>query len=419
MSLTLSIFILIICVLLSAFFSSSETAFISVQKLRLKHLESKGTNSAKRVNKILQNPSRLLSTVLLGNNLTNTAASVVGTIIVISLLGGQESGKTVLIATLAVTVLLLIFGEITPKTLATRHGERMAMFYSRPIEFISWLFYPIATGLAWIGTGLASMLGGPPPNKSLISEEEIQSIISLGREEGVVEETEADMLTKVFEFGDRQVRETMIPRAEIIWIEKGTNLSDFLKTYIEHSHSYYPVYEKSIDNVIGVLASKDVFIAQAKGLIDQKSIITRLAKPGYFVPESKYVGELFREMQTKGKQTAIVVDEFGGTDGMVNMKQLAEEVVGRLGDKLAIHAKGFEKIDENTIVIDGKMRIDQANHELNLSIPEGQYETVAGFILSLLGHIPDEGEQITYNEMKLTISKTRGNKIGKIILSRS
>ena len=259
MSLTISLILLFICLLLSAFFSSSETAFISMHKLRVRHLVSSGVGNAERVRKITEKPSKLLATVLLGNNLFNTAAAALGTIITVNLLGGVQSGQAVIIATVAVTMLLLIFGEITPKTLATRHSERMALAYARPIEIISWIFHPAVVALSWIGRSLAQLLGGTPPPKSLVSEEEIYTIISVGLEEGVVEETEADMLNKVFEFGDRHVREAMTPRADIVWVEKNTSLSDFLSLYIEHPHTYFPVYDDSIDNVTGILSTKDVF----------------------------------------------------------------------------------------------------------------------------------------------------------------
>lgn len=416
MTLTLSLILFFICLLLSAFFSSSETAFISLQKLRVRHLVSTGVGGAKRVSRIIEKPGKLLATVLLGNNFFNTAAAALGTVIAVSLLG--RNAQAVVVATVTVTLLLLIFGEITPKTLATRHGERMALAYVRPIEIISWLFYPAVVVLGWVGAGLARIVGGAPPPRSLVSEEEIRTIISVGREEGVVEEAEADMLSKVFEFGDRHVRETMIPRADIVWVEKGTNLADFFSLYAQYPYSHFPVYEDSIDNVIGVLSIKDVFLAQAKGLIDQGSAVTDLAGPGYFVPESKHIGELFSEMQAEGKQTAIVVDEFGGTAGLVTLQRLAEEIMGRFGDELARGARGFEVIDENTFQIDGGMHIDQANKELGLALPEGHYETVAGFILSLLGHIPKEGDQLKYDGLRLVITEMRGIKIGKILITR-
>ncbi|MCK5428981.1 MAG: HlyC/CorC family transporter, partial [Anaerolineales bacterium] len=297
--------------------------------------------------------------------------------------------------------------------------ERMAFAYAIPIEIISWILYPFAIVFNFIGGGIARLVGGESKDKALVSEAEIRTIINVGQEEGVVEKSEADMMSKVFEFGDRHVRETMVPRPDIVWVEKDASLADFLAIYIEHPHSNFPVYQDSIDNVIGMLEARDIFLAQARGEITPDSKITDLANMGYFVPESKHIGQLFSEMQTEGKQIAVVVDEFGGTDGLVTMKQLAEEVVGHFGDELARRHKTYETIGEHTFLLDAGMRLDQVNEELGLSLPEGNYETVAGFVLSLLGHIPDEGEQTEYGELKLTITKMKGPKIDKVLITKA
>jgi putative hemolysin len=419
MSLTIGIILLFICLVFSAFFSSSETAFTSLQKLRLKHLASEGESRAERVTRIMQRPAKLLTTILLGNNLFNTAAASLGTIVTIKALNTtSENGWAVVIATASITLLLLIFGEIAPKILATRHGERMAFAYAIPIEIISWILYPFAIVFNFIGGGIARLIGGKPKYKALVSEGEIRTIINVGQEEGVVEKAEADMMSKVFEFGDSHVREAMVPRPDIVWIEKDTTLTGFLALYAEHPHSNFPVFDNSIDNVSGILSTKDIFLAHAKGKLKPESKISELVKPGHFVPESKHIGKLFGEMQAQGKEIAIVVDEFGGTDGLVTMKQLAEEVVGHFGDELARRHKTYETIDEYTFLLDGGMRLDQANEELSLSLPEGSYETVAGFVLSLLGHIPDEGEQTGYENLKLSITKMKGTKIDKVLISK-
>ncbi|MFC1905966.1 hemolysin family protein [Chloroflexota bacterium] len=409
--------LLLVCLVFSAFFSSSETAFISLQKLRLKHLARQGESRAERVTRIMAKPTKLLTTILLGNNLFNTAAASLGTIIFINILGGQ-SGQAVILSTLTVTLLLLILSEIAPKILATSHGERLAFVYAIPIEVISWILYPFVIVLNFLGGGIARIIGGKPKKRALLSEAEIRTIINVGQEEGIVEKTEAYMMSKVFEFGDSRVREAMVPRPDIVWAEKNATLTDFLELYVKHSHSNYPVYDDSIDNIIGILRAKDIFLAQAKGELTPQSPISSLAKPGYFVPESKHIGEMFSDMQRESIEIAIVVDEFGGTDGLVTMKQLAEEVVGHFGDELARRHKTYESIDENSVLIDGGMRLDEANEGLGLSLPEGSYETLAGFVLSLLGHIPDEGEQTKYEELTLTITKMKGTKIDKVLITK-
>jgi len=376
MSITIGIALLFLCLLFSAFFSSSETAFTSLQKLRLKHLANKGESRAERVTRIMQRPTKVLTTILLGNNLFNTAAASLRTMITIKALDTTaQDGWAVVIATVSVTM--------------------------------------------FIGGGIARLIGGKPKDMALVSEGEIRTIINVGQEEGIVEKTEAYMMSKVFEFGDSHVREAMVPRPDIVWIEKGTTLAGFLDLYAEHPHSNFPVFDNSIDNVSGILSTKDVFLAHAKGELTPESEIATLIKQGHFVPESKHIGKLFGEMQAQGKEIAIVVDEFGGTDGLVTMKQLAEEVVGHFGDELARRHKTYETIGEHTFLLDAGMRLDQANEELGLSLPEGNYETVAGFVLSLLGHIPDEGEQTEYGELKLTITKMKGTKIDKVLITKA
>ena len=413
---TLYLILFFLCLLLSAFFSSAEVAFISLQKIRLRHLIHTGVAGAEQVARMTERPERLLTTILLGNNLVNTAAAALGTVIAIALLG--SGGSSVLIATIAVTFMLLVFSEIAPKTIATRIGERLAFLYLRPMQALTWILLPITAVLGRIASGLARIIGGQPVPRGLVSEGEIRTMISVGREEGAVEEAEADMAERVFRFGDREVREVMTPRPDIIWVEKGIKLDEFLTIYAQAPHSRFPVYDETVDNIAGILWIKDILLAQAEGSMDKESSVTELARPTHFVPESKPIGELFAEMQATRNQTAIIVDEYGGTAGLVTMEQLAEEIVGSLGDELTRGEKKFEAIDINTFQIDGGMRLEEANEELDLGLPEGDYETVAGFVLSLLGHIPKEGEQLKYRGLTLTITEMKGVKVEKLLVTK-
>jgi len=243
-------------------------------------------------------------------------------------------------------------------------------------------------------------------------------MISVGHKEGTVEEDEAEMLHKVFDFGNRPVREAIVPRTEVVWIEKGTRLIDFLGIYAQSPLSRFPVYEDNTDNVIGTLSVKDVLMALAKGAINNESAIDDLIRPAYFAPESKRISELFTEMRDKNYRMAVVVDEYGGTAGIVSLSRLVEEIVGPVGDELAEAEKEYEAIDEYTFQIDGGMRIEEANEEMELELPEGEYETVAGFILDLLGHIPKSGQRLKYKDLKLVVTEMRGLKIEKILLTK-
>jgi putative hemolysin len=412
---TLYLVFLLVCLLLSAFFSSSETAFTSLQRIRIEHLVNTKVTGARRVAKMIERPEKLLSTILLGNNFVNIAATALATFLAIRMWGEQWG---IIIATIGLTIILLVFCETTPKTIATQHAERLSLIFARPIQVISWLFTPFVVVLSWIASGFSKIAGGAPVPKSLVSEEEIRTMISVGHKEGTVEEDEAEMLHKVFDFGNRPVREAMVPRPEVICIEQGSKLADFLSLYAESPLSRFPVYQENMDNVVGILSIKDVLMAQAKGTIDNQSVIDDLIRPTYFTPETKRISELFAEMQNKNYRMAVVVDEYGGTAGIVSLSRLVEEIVGPVGDEFAEAEKEYETINEYTFQIDGGMRIEEANQELGLNLPEGEYETVAGFVLDLLGHIPKPGKKLRYKGLKLVITEMRGVKIEKILLTK-
>ena len=411
---TLYLVLIILCLLLSAFFSGAETAFTSLQRIKIEHMVDSKVRGANRVARMLRKPEKLLSTILLGNNLVNTAAAALGTILAVSLWG--ERG--IIYATIIITALLLVFSETTPKTIAFQHAERLSLAFARPIGMVSWLLTPFIAALIWIAARFTKMVGGTPPPSSLASPEEIRTMISVGHKEGTMEEAEAEMLHKVFDFGDRPVREVMIPRPEVVALEQGSKIADFLALYAQSPLSRFPVYQENMDNVVGILSVKDILMALAKGSINNDSLIDDLMRPAYFTPETKRINELFAEMQEKNFRMSVVVDEYGGTAGIVSLSGLVEEIVGEVGDELAAVEKDYEIIDEYTFQVDGGMRIEEANEEMELELPEGDYETVAGFVLNLLGHIPETGEQLRYKGLKLRITEMRGMKLEKILLTK-
>jgi len=410
---TLYLALFIVCLLLSAFFSSSETAFTALQRVRVEHMVSTGVPGAKRIARMMRHPEKLLSTILTGNNLVNTAAAALGTVLAVSV--WEEWG--ILIATIGVSIILLIFCESTPKIIAVHNAERLSLKLAKPVEAASRLFAPAVAALSAIASRFSKLAVGEPVARSLVSAEEIRTMISVGHKEGTVEEAEAEMLHKVFDFGDRPVREVTVPRTEVIWIEKGTKLTDFFNVYAESPLSRFPVFEESLDNVIGILSVKDVLMGLAKGTITSDSVIDDLIRPAYFAPETKRIGELFTEMQEQNYRMAVAVDEYGGTAGIVSLSRLVEEIIGPVGDELAEADRDYEAINEYTFHVDGSMRIEEANEEMGLALPEGEdYETVAGFILSLLGHIPKQGKQLRYKGLKMVITKMRGLKIEEVLI---
>jgi putative hemolysin len=405
--------LLFICICASAFFSSAETAFISLSKTRIQYLVENGVHGATHIQKIMKRPEKLLATVLLGNNLVNVTAASLGTAIALKIWHGDVG---ILISTVLVTIVLLIFGEVTPKTFALVHAERLALIYVYPMQFIDMVVSPLAIGLSWLGTVVAGRRGGVKP--LIVSVEEIRSMISVGQEEGSVDEAQAEMLHNVFEFGHRSVSDVMTPRPEVISVEEGTKFADFLSVYADFPHTRFPVYRDSLDHVVGIISVKDVLMAEARGAMDKNSIIDELVRPVYFVPETKRVVKLLAEMQERGNHMVVVVDEFGVTSGIVTGEQLVSEIVGEMGDDLKQADKDFEVIDDKTIQVDGGMRIEEANQELELGLPAGDYDTVAGFFLSLLGHIPKEGERIKYGNLKMTVTHMRELRIEKIMVTK-
>jgi len=363
---------------------------------------------------MVSRPERLLSTVLLGNTFVNAAAAALATALCIGIWPDQG----VLIATAGLTVVLLVFCETTPKTIAALHSERLSLTYARPLEVVAWLLAPFVLVLSRMATWFSGVVGARPAPGSLVTDDEIRTMISVGQQQGEMEHAEAALLDRVFEFGDRPVREVMVPRPEVVAIEQGSRVGDFLALYAEHPLSRFPVYRENMDNVIGILAIKDVLMAQATGTINRQSVIDDLVRPAHFTPETNRISELFSEMRDRNYRMAVVVDEYGGTAGIVSLTRLVEEIVGPVGDELAAVEKDYEVINAYTFQVDGGMRIEEANEELGLDLPEGEYETVAGFILYLLGRIPRANEQLRYRDLKIVITEMRGKKIERILLTR-
>jgi putative hemolysin len=411
----LYIVLFFVCLAAAGFFCSAETAFIGIQKLRLQHLIHHNHPKAKIIARIIAHPEKFLATVLLGINFFETAVATLGTLIAV-LLWGDNLG--VAIATIVITVVTLVFAEFIPKSLATRYGEKLALAYARPLEVISVILYPFVYLLNLLGIRFTRTAKKEMEHRPTLSEEEFHTAIHVGTVEGVVEQEEAEMLHKVFEFTDRPVRETMTPRTEIAFVEKGTTLEEFLEIYKDSYHSRFPVYEDTTDSIIGILFIKDVLKAQAENTLKSDSIIDELVRPAYFVPESKPMGTILAEMKKNGNRIALVVDEFGGIAGIITMDQLLEEIVGEIGDELDEKDEDIVTIDANTFEIDGALRVDEANEELKLAIPEGEYDTVAGFVMSHLGRIPKQGEHLKYKNLKLVVTEMAGMKIERLLVTR-
>jgi putative hemolysin len=409
------IILFVICIAGSAFFSMAEIVLFSLQKVKLEHMLETGRHGATTVAALIKQPERLLSTILLGNNFFNIAAASLGTLIAANF---WEENVAAAISTIVVTIVILVFGEAIPKTSGARNAETLSLIVAKPVLIISKLLGPAVFILSGITRIFGKVTGGAVTHGSLVSEEEIRTMINVGSREGTFEKEEAELLHNVFDFGDRPAVEVMIPRTEVVWIEKGTTLKEFLKIYTEQPMNRYPVFEETWDNVAGVISAQDVLLVLAKGNCNLSQTIDELIRPTYFVPESKPVNELLPEMRDNQVHMSIVVDEYGGTSGIITITNLVEEIVGDLRDELTIAAQDYQKINDYTYKIDAGLRIDEANEIMGLDISEGDYETVAGFVLQEMGKIPKKGEYFKYKDLKFVILKMNNFKIEEILVTR-
>lgn len=407
--------LLVVCLGLSGFFSASETAFIALPRARLMHLVRSGRPGADRVSHIIQRPERFLATVLLGNNLVNTAAAALATVLALNLITNQ--GLSVLAATAGVTTFLLLFGETVPKNIAWRRSEKVAFAVSRPIRLVELTLSPVVTLLQLFST-MTNRALGISASTPQIGEEEIRTMIAAGAQTGTVDAGEAALLEKVFRFGDRQIREIMTPRPEIVWIENGDNLERFLEVYSEHTHTRFPVYEESMENVLGVLSVKDI-LSGMEGLKGEASgPVTKDLRPAFFVPETKSVSETFNEMREGGHSVVLTVDEFGGIAGLATLKQMMAVIVGQMGDEGSAPEETVTALGRDAFLMDAGLAISDINEELGLGIPEGDYQTLAGFILDRIGRIPDVGDAMEFGDLRFTIRTMERVRIEEVELRR-
>ena len=365
---------------------------------------------------MVANTERLLSTILLGNNLVNVAFSAVVTSLAVKFLG--EGAFALAVATIVGTGLLLIFGEIIPKSVAVKKSEKVSFLYARPLKLVELSLYPTILFLQWLSRRTQSIFGQEQDSEDSVTEGEILSMIDLGEAEGTVEPSEAEMLENVFRFGDTQVREIMTPRTEMIVMERGTTFADFLSVYSKHSHTRFPIYKDANENIVGIISAKDVLrVLSTKG-INEKDSVTDVTRDAYFVPETKWASELFEELRHTGNQMAICLDEYGGLAGLVTLKRLTELIVGRVGEEGESPESEFENIMPNVFQIEGSMDISEANNEMDLDLPEGEYETIAGFVLDQIGEIPNLNQEFEYGNLTFRVLEMDRFKIESLLITR-
>jgi CBS domain containing-hemolysin-like protein len=414
----ISFLIIILCIIFVALLSSSEVAFISLNRIRLRHLVEKGDSNAKIAQKIRDEHDRLFSAVILSGNLFTVLATSVGTAVAISFFG-KDIG--IIVATIAMTILTVVFGELAPKTFAVSHAEKISLSMAKPIEIYIKLISPLVYVFNKLSNSLIRLFGGEvKPAPQLLTEEEMKAMIKIGEEEGAIEKEEKELLHNVFAFGDKKVTEAMVPRTEMVAIPEEAVVADILCLVEEEGYSRYPVIKETVDNITGVLYVKDIVRKMAKEEVPPQTSIKNFVRDAFYIPESKMVTALLDDMQKNKFQIAIVVDEHGGTAGLITLEDIMEEIVGSLQDEFeAIEAeKEVEVLDERTFVVTGSTGIDEINELVGVEITDEEFHTIGGFTFGLFGHLPKVGEQLRYHGLRFLILEMDGKKIEKIKITK-
>lgn len=385
---------------------------MSISKIDARHMVDQNIKNAKIVSKLVEDPNKLLGAILVGNNIVNIGASSLATVVATGIFGTAGAGLAAAIATGVMTLLVLIFGEITPKSLSTQKSQEVACFVARPISLVVLIFNPVVKVLMFISNLIIRLFGGKiDTSKPFITTDELKTIVTVSHEEGVLEEEEKEMIYNVFGFGDSYTKDVMIPRTDMIAVDVNATYDEIIELYKQEQFSRMPVYQESHDNIIGVIYMKDLLLKQ----FDPKDfVISDFLRDVYFVHEFKRIDELFKEMRSKKIGMAIVVDEYGGTSGIVTLEDLIEEIVGDIDDEYDMTEDSFVKIADQEYLVDGSFRISDFNDELNLNISSNEFDSIGGFIIGLLDRFPDEGEVVVYDDITFKVEETMNNRINKL-----
>ena len=406
----LQILIVIGLLALSAFFSSSETAMMAVNKIRVRNLADAGLSSAQTLMKVLDNQPKMLSAILIGNNIVNISASSLATILVTRAFGDMYVG----VGTGILTLLVLIFGEITPKTSATLYSETMALRFAKPIYMIMQVLTPVIFIVDKLSQGVLRLLHVDPNKKQdAITEDELRTIVEVSHEEGVIESDEKKMIYNVFDFGDSVAKDIMVPRIDMTFIDVDATFSEVIEVFREVKYTRYPVYEETTDNVIGIINIKDILLTENH----KKFCIRDYLREPLYTYEFKKTAELMVELRKTQNNIAIVLDEYGATAGLITLEDMLEEIVGEIRDEYDEDEEDLiRRIGPREYVVEAAMKLDDLNDQLGLDLESEDYDSIGGFIIGLLDHLPEEGEEVTHKTLRFVVDKVDRNRIDKIHL---
>ena len=417
----LGLLLIILLILLNGFFAAAEISLISLRKSRVRHLVKSGNTKARRIQKLQEEPERFLATIQVGVTLIGTLAATFGGIIAIERIKPfltslpveffKRAAEPIAVGIVVsiITYLTLVFGELVPKSLAIRYAEKIAFFTSTFVYILSRTFRWVLRMLTASSNFIIGLFVSTHDHEpSLVSEDEVKYLIREGRKSGVFEPSEEDLIHSVFRFTDTVVKEVMVPRTEIVALESESDVDTILRIMNEKGFSRLPVYSETIDNVIGVVYLKDIL---ALHMEKRPFTLDQVMRKPYIVPPNKNVSVLLKEMREKRIHLG---DEYGGTDGLVTMEDLIEEIVGDIQDEQEKVLREIDEIAANRYLVDGKTNIEKVNERMEVNLPEDEFETMGGFVLGLFGRLPAEGDQVRYQNMLFTVLRLRKNRISRI-----
>ena len=408
------IIIIILALFGSAFISASEASIIAVNRVRIRNLSDQGNKKAEAIEKTLEENEKFFGTLLLFGNLLNVLiATLVGTLIIN--LVGKGSVTSVIIATAISTIIVVTFGELTPKSISTRIADKWSLLVIKIIRGLMFVSTPAVWTFAMIPKLITrTFLKSTIEENPMVTTGELRKLIDLGEEEGTVDVTQGEMLENVFRFGEMQIKDIMTPRPEIVWIDKNISISSFLKIYKKTSHTRFPVCEGSLDDILGIISIKEVMLYLSNEKADINKPISTLMKQCLFSPEMKLIDELLEEFQNTGNKITLAIDEFGEISGLLTLARCLEKIVGESIEENGNNKSKIVKVSNEQFIVDASISINEINDEMNIDIPEGRYETLAGFIIDRLQSIPEKNTTTNYKGYRFTILETSKNKISKI-----
>ncbi len=399
---------LVVLVLLAGFFAACEAALVSISKLRARALAERRVRGAQNLQDLVDDKLRFLTSILVGNTIVLLAADSLAAYIAISL----KLPSAAVVSTVVMTVVFLLFGEIVPKTVATGDGERWALRLALPMRYASYVLTPIARSFQVVTDLILRLFGIKHAHRPYVTEEDIRALVNVGAEQRVIEEQERELIHSVMEFGDTIVREVMKPRPEMVAVSVDDSPRRVLDVVIAEGYSKLPVYQDSKDDIIGVILDRELLIALADGSLAHATVRV-LMRPAVHVPETKKIADLLRDMQRDKFSLAIIVDEYGGTAGLVTMEDLLEEIVGEIRDEHdADEQEPISVISDREAVVEAGTNIEDVNAKLGIELPTEDFETIGGYTVGLFGRLPKEGEEIDGpDHTRLRVDRTRGRRI--------